>query len=71
MDSNASHITKSRIIVRLVAELLSEFVEGFFGRLSFKTCVSANSLTLLSLDIKYLSDIFLCCLRVQEFASII
>lgn len=52
MDSDASHITKSKIIVRLVADLLSEFVEGFFGRLSYKTCVSAASLNLPpSLDI--------------------
>jgi len=46
MDSNASNITKSRVIVRLVAELLSEFVEGFFGRLSLKTCVSVAFLKL-------------------------
>ena len=46
MDSNASNIMKSRIIVRLVAELLSEFVEGFFGQLSLKTCVSVAFLKL-------------------------
>jgi hypothetical protein len=40
MESDPSHIIKTRVIVRLVSEVLSEFVEGFFGRLSFKTCVS-------------------------------
>ena len=40
MDANASGIKRTVIIVHLVAELLSEFVEGFFGRLSYKTCVS-------------------------------
>ena len=40
MGSNASGIKRTAIIVRIVAELLSEFVEGFFGRLSYKTCVS-------------------------------
>lgn len=39
MDADALSIKKTIIIVRLVAELLSEFVEGFFGRLSYKTCV--------------------------------
>ncbi len=40
MDSGASQVAKTRVVVRLVAELLSELVEGFFGRLSVKTCVS-------------------------------
>lgn len=40
MDPATSHVAKTTIVVRLVAELLSELVEGFFGRLSFKTCVS-------------------------------
>ncbi len=35
----ASRVAKTRVVVRLVAELLSELVEGFFGRLSVKTCV--------------------------------
>jgi hypothetical protein len=39
MDADASSIKKTVIIVRLFAELLSEFVEGFFGCLSYKTCV--------------------------------
>ncbi len=39
MDSIASGVKKTVIIVRLV-ELLGEFFEGFFGRLSYKTCVS-------------------------------
>ena len=42
MDSDASRVARTRVIVRLVAELLSELVEGFFGRLSVKTCVSAE-----------------------------
>jgi hypothetical protein len=43
MESDASHVTKTKVVVRLLAELLSESVEGFFGRLSFKTCVSTDS----------------------------
>jgi hypothetical protein len=58
MDSDASHILKSRIVVRLVAELLSEFVEGFFGRLSFKTCVSATSLNLLNIYVNVFQIFF-------------
>jgi hypothetical protein len=42
MDSDASQIIKTRVIVRLVADLLGELVEGFFGQLSFKTCVSEH-----------------------------
>ncbi len=42
MDSDASHILKTRVIARLLVELLSESVEGFFGRLSLKTCVSVD-----------------------------
>ena len=47
MESNASHIAKTKVIVCLAAELLSELVEGFFGRLSLKTCVSAELVILL------------------------
>ncbi len=45
MESDASHVMKTRVIVRLVSEVLSEFVEGFFGRLSLKTCVSVDFTT--------------------------
>ena len=36
MNSNTSHIAKTKVIVRLAVELLSELVEGFFGCLSLK-----------------------------------
>ena len=36
MNSDASHIAKTKVIVRLAVELLSELVEGFFGHLSLK-----------------------------------
>ena len=47
MDSDASHIAKTKVIARLLAELLGELVEGFFDRLSLKTCVSAELVILL------------------------
>jgi hypothetical protein len=61
MDSNASGIKRTVIIVRIVAELLSEFVEGFFGRLSYKTCVSVISIKI----------VFIYQLLLQIFFSII
>jgi len=67
MNSDASHIAKTKVIVCLVAELLSELVEGFFGRLSWKTCVSLKLVELLQrLHVSCLSDVFLLHFCVQE-----
>ena len=65
MDPGALSINKTVIIVRFVAELLSEFLEGFFGRLSYKTCVSGSFLTKIWLAAyKHLLQIFFCIMFV-------
>lgn len=65
MNSDASHVAKTKVVARLVAELLSELVEGFFGRLSWKSCVSLKLVEYFS-DYMLVSDVFLLHFCVQE-----
>lgn len=43
MHKDPTHVIKSKVLFRLLGELLSDFFEGFLGRMSPKTCVSLGT----------------------------